>query len=113
MPPRPRLYATLAELPPQKPRMNSAILPRLNGPYSLSLFPPRSSCTHHRSPLLNAVLGSELQPAPVGLGPTTGFFRSVLLPSSARSAAHSLYARNNYCDASPMDPASHTGPFTT
>ncbi|GAA5880182.1 hypothetical protein JCM3774_006080 [Rhodotorula dairenensis] len=36
------------------------------------------------------VLGSALRPAPVGDGPTTGFFR------------------NNYCDASPHDPASHT-----
>ncbi|GAA5988263.1 hypothetical protein JCM10908_002137 [Rhodotorula pacifica] len=36
------------------------------------------------------VLGSNLRPAPVGDGPTTGFFR------------------NNYCDASPHDPGSHT-----
>lgn len=36
------------------------------------------------------VLGSALRPAPVGDGPTTGFFR------------------NNYCDASPHDPGSHT-----
>ncbi|EGU12042.1 hypothetical protein RTG_01924 [Rhodotorula toruloides ATCC 204091] len=36
------------------------------------------------------VFGDTLRPAPVGDGPTTGFFR------------------NNFCDASPHDPGSHT-----
>ncbi|GAA5824568.1 hypothetical protein JCM11251_000479 [Rhodosporidiobolus azoricus] len=36
------------------------------------------------------VFGQPLLPAPTGNGPTTGFFR------------------NNFCDASPHDPASHT-----
>ncbi|GAA6051100.1 hypothetical protein JCM3770_004713 [Rhodotorula araucariae] len=36
------------------------------------------------------IFGNPLLPAPVGAGPQTGFFR------------------NNYCDASPVDPASHT-----
>ncbi|GAA6034613.1 hypothetical protein JCM8097_005423 [Rhodosporidiobolus ruineniae] len=40
-------------------------------------------------PRLN-VFGSPLLPAPTGQGPTTGFFR------------------NNFCDASPHDPGSHT-----
>ncbi|TNY18586.1 hypothetical protein DMC30DRAFT_412305 [Rhodotorula diobovata] len=36
------------------------------------------------------IFGNPLLPVPVGNGPQTGFFR------------------NNYCDASPADPASHT-----
>ncbi|BGP40951.1 hypothetical protein JCM10449v2_004916 [Rhodotorula kratochvilovae] len=49
-----------------------------NSDGGLPLFPRRN------------IFGNPLLPAPVGSGPQTGFFR------------------NNYCDASPADPASHT-----
>ncbi|GAA5924317.1 hypothetical protein JCM3775_005657 [Rhodotorula graminis] len=54
--------------------------------------PPRDGDTLGGLPLYprNNIFGNPLVPAPVGNGPQTGFFR------------------NNYCDASPADPASHT-----
>ncbi|KAL7342678.1 hypothetical protein BJY59DRAFT_719430 [Rhodotorula toruloides] len=59
----------------------------------LPVFPRKNSGSARfltRTTRAVEVFGDTLRPAPVGDGPTTGFFR------------------NNFCDASPHDPGSHT-----
>lgn len=80
-------------LPPRgrSPSRSPAFWHPLKSHHEPSRRPEHSALTQ---PLVElrapAVFGNPLLPVPVGNGPQTGFFR------------------NNYCDASPADPASHT-----